>query len=130
LAANLDLRAALVVVAAAMTIGIVLGALAGFVRRLDEPLMRVTDVFLSIPSLVLAMAIASVLGRSIENLAIALVFVLPADARPGAEREGEALCPGADRARRRPGADDLPPYRAGTHYFRSLRGRRPMSVWC
>jgi ABC-type dipeptide/oligopeptide/nickel transport system permease subunit len=75
LAANLDLRAALTVVMAALSIGIVLGTLAGFVKRLDEPLMRITDVFLSIPSLVLAMAIASVLGRSIENLAIALVFV-------------------------------------------------------
>lgn len=75
LAANLDLRAALTVVSAALAIGILLGALAGFVSRLDEPLMRITDVFLSIPSLVLAMAIASVLGRSIENLSIALVFV-------------------------------------------------------
>ncbi|HSE06571.1 MAG TPA: ABC transporter permease [Methylomirabilota bacterium] len=75
LAAHLDLRAALTVVVAALAIGIFLGALAGFVKRLDEPLMRITDVFLSIPSLVLAMAIASVLGRSIENLSIALVFV-------------------------------------------------------
>ena len=75
LAAHLDLRAALTVVSAALAIGIFLGALAGFVKRLDEPLMRITDVFLSIPSLVLAMAIASVLGRSIENLSIALVFV-------------------------------------------------------
>ena len=75
LAAHLDLRAALTVVSAALAIGVLLGALAGFVKRLDEPLMRVTDVFLSIPSLVLAMAIASVLGRSIENLSLALVFV-------------------------------------------------------
>jgi peptide/nickel transport system permease protein len=75
LATHLDLRAALTVVGAALVIGIALGALAGFVKGLDEPLMRVTDVFLSIPSLVLAMAIASVLGRSIENLSIALVFV-------------------------------------------------------
>jgi peptide/nickel transport system permease protein len=75
LAAHLDLRAALSVVVAALVIGTVLGALAGLVRRLDEPLMRMTDVFLSIPSLVLAMAIASVLGRSIQNLSIALIFV-------------------------------------------------------
>jgi ABC-type dipeptide/oligopeptide/nickel transport system permease subunit len=75
LAANLDLRAALSVVSAALAVGIVLGALAGFVNKLDEPLMRVTDIFLSIPSLVLAMAIASVLGRSLQNLSIALVFV-------------------------------------------------------
>jgi len=75
LAANLDLMAALSIVAAAIVIGVLLGAVAGFVKRLDQPLMRVTDVFLSIPSLVLAMAIASVLGRSIANLSIALVFV-------------------------------------------------------
>jgi peptide/nickel transport system permease protein len=75
LAANLDLRTALLVVSAALGIGIVLGALAGFVHRLDQALMRITDVFLSIPSLVLAMAVASVLGRSLQNLAIALTFV-------------------------------------------------------
>jgi peptide/nickel transport system permease protein len=75
LATHLDLRAALTVVGAALVIGVALGAVAGFVKGLDEPLMRVTDVFLSIPSLVLAMAIASVLGRSLENLSLALVFV-------------------------------------------------------
>ena len=75
LATHLDLRAALTVVGAAIVVGVGLGALAGFVKSLDEPLMRITDVFLSIPSLVLAMAIASVLGRSLENLSLALVFV-------------------------------------------------------
>jgi len=75
LAAHLDLRAVLSVVVSALVIGVVLGALAGLVPRLDEPLMRVTDVFLSIPSLVLAMAIASVLGRSLQNLSLALIFV-------------------------------------------------------
>jgi peptide/nickel transport system permease protein len=75
LAANLDLRVALTVVAGALVIGAVLGAMAGLLRRLDEPIMRTTDIFLSIPSLVLAMAIASVLGRSVQNLSIALIFV-------------------------------------------------------
>ena len=75
LAAGLDLRVALSVVLGALVIGTALGAVAGLVSRLDEPIMRATDVFLSIPSLVLAMAIASVLGRSVQNLAIALVFV-------------------------------------------------------
>jgi peptide/nickel transport system permease protein len=75
LAASLDLRAALTVVVSALLIGVVVGAVAGLVPRLDEPIMRVTDVFLSIPSLVLAMAIASVLGRSLHNLAIALILV-------------------------------------------------------
>jgi peptide/nickel transport system permease protein len=75
LAAHLDLRAALTIVVAALIIGTTLGAVAGLVQRLDEPLMRMTDIFLSIPSLVLAMAIASVLGRSVGNLSIALIFV-------------------------------------------------------
>jgi peptide/nickel transport system permease protein len=75
LAAGLDLRVALGVVLGAIVVGSVLGAVAGLVSRLDEPIMRATDIFLSIPSLVLAMAIASVLGRSVQNLAIALVFV-------------------------------------------------------
>ncbi len=75
LAASLDVLAAVGVVAAAVVIGAALGALAGFVRKLDEPVMRATDVFLAIPSLVLAMAVASVLGRSIGHLAIALTFV-------------------------------------------------------
>jgi peptide/nickel transport system permease protein len=75
LAAGLDLRVALGVVLGAIVIGSALGAVAGLVGRLDEPIMRATDIFLSIPSLVLAMAIASVLGRSVQNLAIALVFV-------------------------------------------------------
>jgi peptide/nickel transport system permease protein len=75
LAANLDLSASIAIVAVATAIGVVLGALAGFVPRLDQPLMRITDIFLSVPNLVLAMAIAAVLGRSIANLSIALVFV-------------------------------------------------------
>jgi peptide/nickel transport system permease protein len=75
LAASLDLRVALSVVLGALLVGTALGAVAGLVSRLDEPIMRATDIFLSIPSLVLAMAIASVLGRSVQNLAIALVFV-------------------------------------------------------
>lgn len=75
LAAGLDLRVAVSVVLGALVVGTLLGAVAGLVPRLDEPIMRVTDIFLSIPSLVLAMAIASVLGRSMRSLAIALIVV-------------------------------------------------------
>lgn len=69
---RLDLAISLCVVLFAAGLGTVLGAAAGFVRRLDEVLMRVTDVFLSVPSLVLAMAFATVLGTSLVNLVIAL----------------------------------------------------------
>lgn len=64
------------VVAIAAIIGIVLGAIAGyFGGRVDELLMRVTDVFLSIPGLILAMAVAAVLSRTLENIMLALIVV-------------------------------------------------------
>lgn len=71
---RLDLTVSLSVVLFAVALGTVLGAAAGFVRRLDEVIMRVTDVFLSVPSLVLAMAFATVLGPSLVNLVIALAI--------------------------------------------------------
>jgi peptide/nickel transport system permease protein len=63
------------VVIFAVLIGAPLGALAGYKGGwLDEFIMRVTDLFLAFPSLLLAMAIASALGRGLQNAAIALVI--------------------------------------------------------
>jgi peptide/nickel transport system permease protein len=63
------------VVLFAVLIGAPLGALAGFkCGRVDEVIMRITDLFLAFPSLLLAMAIASALGRGLEKAAFALVF--------------------------------------------------------
>jgi peptide/nickel transport system permease protein len=71
---RLDLTISLCVVLSATALGTIIGAVAGFIRCLDELLMRVTDVFLSVPSLVLAMAFATVLGSNLVNLVIALVI--------------------------------------------------------
>jgi len=66
----------MLVVFIASIIGIVLGAIAGyFGGKVDELLMRVTDVFLSIPGLILAMAVAAVLSRTLENIMLALIVV-------------------------------------------------------
>jgi len=74
--ARLDLTIALTVVASAILIGSVLGAVSGFLgRAYDEILMRITDVFLAFPALILAMAVAAALGRNLTNLTIALVVV-------------------------------------------------------
>lgn len=74
--ARLDLTIALTVVASAIVIGAVLGAVSGFSgRAYDEILMRITDVFLAFPALILAMAVAAALGRNLTNLTIALVVV-------------------------------------------------------
>jgi peptide/nickel transport system permease protein len=62
------------VVAFAVLLGAPLGAIAGFKGGwIDEVIMRITDLFLAFPSLLLAMAIASALGRGIQNAAIALI---------------------------------------------------------
>ena len=64
----------MMVVLFAMLIGAPLGALAGYKGGwLDEVIMRITDLFLAFPSLLLAMAIASALGRGLDKAAIALV---------------------------------------------------------
>lgn len=62
------------VVLFAVLIGAPLGAIAGYKGGwIDEVIMRITDLFLAFPSLLLAMAITSALGRGLQNAAIALV---------------------------------------------------------
>jgi peptide/nickel transport system permease protein len=71
-----SLRLSLIVVSVTVVIGLVVGSLAGFLGgRLDEVLMRVVDVFLSIPELIFALAIAAVLGPSFRNIILALAAV-------------------------------------------------------
>lgn len=69
-------RVALVVMAVAVLIGIALGSLAGyFGGLLDEVIMRITDIFLAFPALILAMAIVSAIGPSLKSVMIALCVV-------------------------------------------------------
>lgn len=61
------------VVFIAATIGIPLGAVAGyFGGRIDDLIMRITDIFLAFPPLLLAIAVASALGSSFVNAMIAI----------------------------------------------------------
>jgi len=58
-----------------LPVGLVVGTVAGyFGGLLDILLMRVTDLFLALPRLVLALAIASALGPSIQNVIIAIAI--------------------------------------------------------
>ena len=52
--------------------GVVIGATAGYFRRFDGPIMRLMDAFMAFPSIILAIAISSVLGASVVNVVIAL----------------------------------------------------------
>ncbi|MDQ7849077.1 MAG: ABC transporter permease [Armatimonadota bacterium] len=57
-------------------IGTVLGLLAGFLGgKVDEAIMRVCDMFLAFPALILAMALAASLGPSLGNTMLALVII-------------------------------------------------------
>jgi peptide/nickel transport system permease protein len=65
----------LLVVGLAMLIGVPLGALAGYRRgRLDALIMRITDLFLAFPPLLLAMAIVAALGPGLDHAALALAI--------------------------------------------------------
>ncbi len=64
---------AIIVTVITMTIGIFIGLLAGFYGgRVDAILMKITDIFLAFPGILLAIAFAAVLGAGIGNLILAL----------------------------------------------------------
>ena len=75
LGARPALGSAAAVVALAVLIGVPIGLVAGFRGGvLGELLMRITDLFLSFPPLLLAMVIAALLGPSLLHAAIALAI--------------------------------------------------------
>jgi peptide/nickel transport system permease protein len=74
--ARTSLLAGLTVIALALSIGTLLGAVAGhFGGWIDNLIMRVTDIFLTIPDLILAMAFAAALGPGLLNVMVAVSLV-------------------------------------------------------
>lgn len=72
--ARVSISTALVAVGVALVIGIPLGAIAGtFGGWVDNVIMRITDVFLSFPPLLLAIALVTLLGPGLTNAIIAIV---------------------------------------------------------
>jgi peptide/nickel transport system permease protein len=75
LGARAALTIAALVVTGAMLIGVPLGLVAGYHRGwAPEAIMRVTDVFLAVPQLILALALAQLLGPSLKNAMLALTL--------------------------------------------------------
>ena len=71
--ARITLLIAFVAVGVSLLIGVPIGLWAGWNELwIGEVLMRVSDVFLAVPQIVLAIAIAQTLGPSIENVILAL----------------------------------------------------------
>ena len=74
--ARVSLVAAFAVVGLSFLIGTVLGVLAGYFRGIiDAIIMRIADMMVSFPGLVLAMAVAGILGASIGNAILAISVV-------------------------------------------------------
>ncbi|MGI8748191.1 MAG: ABC transporter permease [Deinococcus sp.] len=74
--ARLSLGLGVSVMLASLLIGSIVGLLAGLLRGWwDEGLMRLTDIFLAFPSLILAMAISAALGPNLVNVMIAVALV-------------------------------------------------------
>lgn len=71
--ARVSLKVGIIAVGISIVLGGILGALAGFYGgKIDNIIMRVMDVFLAVPSILLAIAIVSALGPSIINLMVAI----------------------------------------------------------
>jgi peptide/nickel transport system permease protein len=74
--ARISLQVAVIVLSVSVLIGFLVGAVAGLTGGLiDELLMRLTDLFLAFPALVLAAAVAATLGRNLATTMIALTTV-------------------------------------------------------
>lgn len=80
---RVSLQVGIIAVGISIVIGGILGAVAGYYGgKLDNIIMRVMDIFLAVPSILLAIAIVSALGPSILNLMLAIsISSVPSYAR-------------------------------------------------
>lgn len=66
----------IVIMTSCLLIGIIVGTLSGYLGgRIDEALMRITEVFLAFPPLILALAIVAALGPGLVNAMLAISIV-------------------------------------------------------
>jgi len=72
--ARISLSISCAAVAISMSIGVFLGLLAGWSRRLDMPIMRMMDVLLCFPGIITALTIIAVLGIGSINIVIAIAI--------------------------------------------------------
>lgn len=74
--ARVSLTIAIIAVVCSVIIGTIVGLVAGYFGGwVDLVLMRITDIFLGVPAIVLALAIVAILGPGVMNVALALIVV-------------------------------------------------------
>jgi peptide/nickel transport system permease protein len=74
-AGRLSLLVGASVVVMAAVIGVMLGLVAGFFRRLDTPIARIIDAMMAFPDILLAIALVAALGPSLATVIVALGIV-------------------------------------------------------
>jgi peptide/nickel transport system permease protein len=74
-AARLSLLVGVSVVTLSAVVGVTLGLLAGFFRKLDTPIARLIDAMMAFPDILLAIALVAALGPSLLTVIIALAIV-------------------------------------------------------
>ena len=71
--ARITITIAVIAIGGAVLVGVPIGLIGGYYNNwVGEALMRISDIFLALPQIVLAIAIAQTLGPSIENVILAL----------------------------------------------------------
>lgn len=74
--ARVSLTIGITAAAAALTIGILVGAFAGYFRGwVEDVLMRITDIFQTIPNFLFAFALVAMFGASLTNVILAIGLV-------------------------------------------------------
>ena len=74
--ARITIPAGLAVITIGSALGVFIGAVAGYASGIaDEALMRLTELFMAFPTIILAMAVTAALGPDIRNAVLALVVV-------------------------------------------------------
>ena len=71
---RLSITLALLVAASSVAVGLVLGIVAGYFRRLDAPIMRLMDGVMAIPGLLLAIAMVALGGAQISTMVLAIAI--------------------------------------------------------
>ena len=71
---RISLAVGLGVAVIGITLGLIVGILSGFVKWVDQILMRVMDGLMAIPSILLAVALISLTGASLKNVIIAITI--------------------------------------------------------
>jgi peptide/nickel transport system permease protein len=72
--ARVSLAVGICVAAVSVLIGLLLGLIAGYIRRTDAPLMRIMDALMSIPAVMLAIALVSLTQARVATIIIAITI--------------------------------------------------------